>query len=191
MLDRLTGVISFDKVRFVRQDYVGNCEYVRANGVVTSERTYLSGPLGVFAVIESQSQPTGRGTYYVHPDHLGSWTTVTDGRGRVVQDVRFDPWGTAYYSDSTHLVQASSLLFDRGFTGHEHMTHVGLINMNGRVYDPILGRMLSPDVLIQDEQSSQAYNRYCYCFNNPLRFTDPSGWALAKYGNNYWETGNK
>lgn len=54
-----------------------------------------------------------------------------------------------------------------------------LINMNGRLYDPILGRMLSPDVVIQDEQSSQAYNRYSYCFNNPLRFTDPSGYVVT------------
>ena len=57
-----------------------------------------------------------------------------------------------------------------------------LINMNGRLYDPILGRMLSPDVVIQDEQNSQAYNRYSYCFNNPLRFIDPTGWLLGDGG---------
>lgn len=56
-----------------------------------------------------------------------------------------------------------------------------LINMNGRLYDPILGRMLSPDIVVQDEQSSQAYNRYSYCFNNPLRFTDPSGYVVRGY----------
>ena len=51
-----------------------------------------------------------------------------------------------------------------------------LINMNGRLYDPLVGRKLSPDIVIQDEQNSQAYNRYSYCFNNPLRYTDPSGY---------------
>jgi len=51
-----------------------------------------------------------------------------------------------------------------------------LINMNGRLYDPLVGRMLSPDIVIQDEQNSQAYNRYSYCFNNPLKYTDPSGY---------------
>ena len=69
--------------------------------------------------------------------------------------------------------------FDRGYTLHEHYEEFDLINMNGRLYDPILGRMLSPDVVIQDEQSSQAYNRYSYCFNNPLRFTDPSGYVVT------------
>src|SRR5574344_1290629 len=54
-----------------------------------------------------------------------------------------------------------------------------LINMNGRLYDPLVGRMLSPDIVIQDEQNSQAYNRYSYCFNNPLRFTDPSGYVTT------------
>lgn len=51
--------------------------------------------------------------------------------------------------------------------------------MNGRLYDPLVGRMLSPDIVIQDEQNSQAYNRYSYCFNNPLRFTDPSGYITT------------
>ena len=46
---------------------------------------------------------------------------------------------------------------------------------NGRVYDPILGRMLSPDRFVQSPGYSQSYNRYSYCWNNPLRYTDPSG----------------
>ena len=69
--------------------------------------------------------------------------------------------------------------FDRGYTLHEHYDEFGLINMNGRLYDPLVGRMLSPDIVIQDEQNSQAYNRYSYCFNNPLRFTDPSGYITT------------
>ncbi len=78
--------------------------------------------------------------------------------------------------------------FDRGYTLHEHYDDFGLINMNGRLYDPVLGRMLSPDIAVQDEYNAQAYNRYSYCFNNPLRFTDPSGyvvdeWEIDIYGN--------
>ena len=51
--------------------------------------------------------------------------------------------------------------------------------MNGRLYDPLIGRMLSPDIVIQDEQNSQAFNRYSYCLNNSLRFTDPSGYVTT------------
>ena len=155
--------------------YVGSCEFVETNGVTTSECTFLSGPLGVFAVLDSHVQPLGKGMYYVHPDHLGSWTTVTNRNGLVVQDVRFDPWGTPYYSDSTRLVEATSLLFDRGFTGHEHLLRYGLINMNGRVYDPVTSTFLSVDNYVQDPSSTQNFNRYAYCMNNPLKYTDPDG----------------
>ncbi|WP_373828564.1 RHS repeat-associated core domain-containing protein, partial [Bacteroides heparinolyticus] len=71
--------------------------------------------------------------------------------------------------------------FDRGYTLHEHYDDFGLINMNGRLYDPVLGRMLSPDIAVQDEYNAQAYNRYSYCFNNPLRFTDPSGYVVDEW----------
>ena len=68
-----------------------------------------------------------------------------------------------------------SFLFDRGFTGHEHLDAFELINMNGRVYDPMLGRMLSPDNFVQASTYSQNYNRYSYALNNPLVYTDPDG----------------
>jgi RHS repeat-associated protein len=67
----------------------------------------------------------------------------------------------------------------RGYTGHEHLDEFALINMNARLYDPVLGMMLSPDNYIQDPSFTQNYNRYGYCFNNPLRYTDPDGnWAV-------------
>ncbi|RLD69094.1 MAG: hypothetical protein DRI87_09925, partial [Bacteroidetes bacterium] len=66
-------------------------------------------------------------------------------------------------------------LFDRGFTGHEHLDNFDLINMNGRVYDPWLGRFLSPDNFVQSATYSQNFNRYSYALNNPLKYTDPDG----------------
>src|SRR5690606_9268612 len=61
----------------------------------------------------------------------------------------------------------------RGYTGHEHMPEFALINMNGRMYDPLLGRMLSPDIFTF--AGTQGYNRYSYCHNNPLSHVDPDG----------------
>jgi len=66
--------------------------------------------------------------------------------------------------------------FDCGHTGHEMLCGFGLINMNGRLYDPGLQRFLSPDNLVQAPENGQNYNRYSYCLNNPLRYADPSGW---------------
>ncbi|RYG50005.1 MAG: hypothetical protein EOO01_11670, partial [Chitinophagaceae bacterium] len=66
----------------------------------------------------------------------------------------------------------------RGFTGHEHLTNFNLINMNGRMYDPVVGRVLSVDNYVQDPYSTQGYNRYSYVMNNPLIASDPSGEIL-------------
>jgi len=46
---------------------------------------------------------------------------------------------------------------------------------NGRMYDPLVGRFLSPDNFVQAPDFTQSFNRYSYCLNNPLIYTDPSG----------------
>jgi RHS repeat-associated protein len=66
-------------------------------------------------------------------------------------------------------------MLGRGYTGHEHLPMFGLINMNARLYDPVLGRFLSPDPYVQAPDLSQNFNRYAYCLNNPLLYTDPNG----------------
>ncbi len=68
--------------------------------------------------------------------------------------------------------------FDRGFTGHEHLEMFGLINMNARLYDPVLGRFLSPDPIVQVSDFTQSYNGYSYALNNPLSYKDPNGESL-------------
>ena len=68
----------------------------------------------------------------------------------------------------------------RGYTGHEHLEEFDFIHMNGRVYDPTIGRFLSADPHIQDPYDSQSYNRYTYVKNNPLKYTDPSGFFFKK-----------
>ena len=67
----------------------------------------------------------------------------------------------------------------QGFTGHEHLDSLGLIHMNGRVYDHRLGRFLSVDPLIQFPADSQSLNPYSYIMNNPMAGTDPSGYATC------------
>ena len=86
---------------------------------------------------------------------------------------RYDAWGQPG-SGAWH--------FSRGYTGHEHLPEFGLINMNGRMYDPLLGRMLSPDAYVQAPGYTQSYNRYSYCWNNPLKYTDPTGWETTLDG---------
>ncbi|MDR0604702.1 MAG: hypothetical protein LBG80_10405 [Bacteroidales bacterium] len=92
-----------------------------------------------------------------------------DANGTAAFKVSYDVWGKQTVTNNT-------FKFHRGFTGHEHLPEFALINMNGRMYDPILGRFLSPDPsYVQAPEFSQNFNRYSYCVNNPLLYTDPSG----------------
>jgi len=103
-----------------------------------------------------------------------------------VQRVNFDAWGRLRNAnDWTFNNAPTALMFDRGWTGHEHLLAFGLINMNGRVYDPVVGRFLSPDNYIQAPDNPQSYNRYSYCLNNPLMYTDPSGWLVCPFSGGY------
>jgi RHS repeat-associated protein len=108
----------------------------------------------------------------------------------------FDPWGerrapetlVSYRATDADPFRSSAQDYDRGYTGHEQLDDSGLIHMNGRIYDPELGRMLSPDPFVQVPEYSQNFNRYSYVMNNPLNLTDPSGFswlskAFKKIGN--------
>jgi len=123
------------------------------------------------------NQTSGGNMYYTYTDQVGSILTVTDGTNTYNQS--FDAWGN--YRSATDGSYAGtppggnpSWLY-RGFTGHEHLAEMQLINANGRLYDPFINSMLSPDAFVQAPTSTQNYNRYNYCLNNPLKYTDPSG----------------
>ncbi|MGJ8690951.1 MAG: RHS repeat domain-containing protein [Thalassotalea sp.] len=114
---------------------------------------------------------------YLLKDHLGSTTAITNEAGTIEERLSFNTWGERRAADwSAGSVDISGLDTTRGFTGHEMLDDSGLIHMNGRVYDPTVGRFLSADILIQAPTNTQSYNRYSYVFNNPLSFTDPSGY---------------
>lgn len=153
--------------------YIGDCEFVEEDGRQLMH-TYINGPAGVFAVC-SVDEKGNRNTNYIHKDNLGSWNVITDDEANVIQNVAFDAWGNVRSGTDWSLVNCSELLYDIGFTGHEHLCAFGLINMNGRIYDPMLSMMLSPDNNIQIPHLSQNFNRYSYCLNNPLKYTDPTG----------------
>ena len=177
------------------KDYVGLCEFIAetADGTTTEKsRTYLKGPFGVFAVVEKQADEES--LHFILKDHLGSWTTITDAEGNLEQELSFDAWGSLRDPETWTGEATETPMFDRGFTGHEHLYNFGLINMNGRMYDPNMSCFLSVDAYVQDPTSAQGFNRYAYCNYNPLRYTDPTGWVPDGYSphlnnNNSMRTG--
>ena len=110
-------------------------------------------------------QPT---VYYTFTDNLGSVTRIYNSSGTAVFSAYYDPWGV-------QTVTTNTIGYNRGYCGHEMLNDFQLINMNGRMYDPYIARFLSPDNYVQLPTSAQSFNRYSYCLNNPLKYTDPSG----------------
>jgi RHS repeat-associated protein len=73
-----------------------------------------------------------------------------------------------------------------GFTDHDMLDNLRLIHMNGRVYDSGVGEFLSPDPFVPAPAFTQSFHRYSYVFNNPLSFTDPSGFEPHWDEKNPW-----
>ena len=87
-------------------------------------------------------------------------------------EASYDAWGK-------QTIKLNKIGLQWGYTGHEMLNDFDIINMNGRLYNPVLGRFLSPDNLVQMPDNAQRYNRYSYCLNNPLKYTNPSGKAFV------------
>jgi RHS repeat-associated protein len=118
-------------------------------------------------------------TRYFHTDNLGSISVITDTSGNVVERDGYDAWGKRRFpngaDDPTDSLTSQTT---RGFTAQEELHDVGLVHLNGRVYDPLIARMTSADPMVPDPMNGQAWNRYSYVINNPLAFTDPSGYCF-------------
>ncbi len=137
--------------------------------------TYIGGSAYTAPVV-LKSDGTTQNYYYLHRDYQGSIMGITNGVGAVVEKRLFDPWGAvAKVQNGAGTALAQLTFFDRGYTGHEHLQSVNLINMNARLYNPTLHRFLEADTFLQDPYNTQNYNRYGYCVNNPLKYTDVTG----------------
>ena len=159
--------------------------------VKTVHRHSLGG-IGVYTKTVNAATGTNIKLTTVLKDHLGSTSVLfvgtwdgTNFSSPVIEGQSFDPWGerrnantwTNFHSTSSDSYRTSGQEYDRGYTGHEQLDDSGLIHMNGRVYDPEIGRFLSPDPLVQVPEYSQSFNRYSYVLNNPLNAIDPSGFS--------------
>ncbi|KQT25877.1 hypothetical protein ASG22_04030 [Chryseobacterium sp. Leaf405] len=145
---------------------------------------YIGGTPYESNIIYLKNYDESIGSYkFLHKDYIGSILAITDEAGNKVEQRHFDAWGNFTHLQigngaiiiDKNIIDNASLLVDRGYTSHEHFAEVGIIHMNGRLYDPLLRRFLNADENIQDPYNTQNYNKYGYVFNNPLMFNDPSG----------------
>jgi len=128
-------------------------------------------------------QNAGKDTlYYAHTDYQGSLTALSFPDGTVKERYAYDPWGNRRNpADWTQRDSRTAFILNRGYTLHEHLPEFNLINMNGRVYDPLTSMFMSPDPYVQAPGNWLNYNRYSYCLNNPMKYTDPSGEFLGLF----------
>jgi RHS repeat-associated protein len=144
----------------------------RANGV--TEHKFVIGN-----AIVTRRTVGGPQVYYLHKDQQGSTTAITNLDGNPIQQLLYDPWGRQYQVSSAVLTYSSQAT-TYGYTGHDMVNDFEVIHMGGRSYNPVLGRFMQADPFIQQASNLQSFNRYAYVLNNPMSYTDPTGYFLKK-----------
>ena len=164
-------------------------KYYAADGSMEIKRNVTSGAVEFYTYIGGspydssivlKSNGSSKEYLYLLKDYQETINAIVNQSGTVIEKRQFDVWGTLIqYANASGVTTipttANGLLLDRGYTSHEHLLGVNIINMNGRVYDHHLHKFLQPDNNIQDFYNTQNYNRYGYVMNNPTKYTDESG----------------
>ncbi|KZN34617.1 hypothetical protein N475_19080, partial [Pseudoalteromonas luteoviolacea DSM 6061] len=161
--------------------YVGNTEVIVEDNKY-SYRRYIGNH--ALSIISDESDSTR----YLFKDHIGSIDVITNEAGQLIERLSYDAfgrrrdgltWGKIQQLYVDPAVKNAAEITDKGFTGHEHVDHAEAIHMGGRIYDPTLGRFMQADPIVESPESAQSLNRYSYVFNNPLSFTDPTGYTCT------------
>lgn len=129
---------------------------------------YVGGPNGTLARIKRIAGVDE--VTFVHADHQGTARSGT-------------AWGGAELWEDWHTPFGESLIHpdatdDQGdFTGHIRDKSTGLTYMQARYYDPVIGRFLAEDPMdmLSTDMNPAFFNRYAYCYNEPVNCTDPDG----------------
>ena len=176
--DRVKMYVADGTAQVLSRYYIGGRYEYDLTAAGNRERLYLGGDAYSAPMVYQRENGGSWIAYNIGRDYLGSITHVATVDGTLLAEYSYDPWGRLRNPETLEICTAGSepeLFFGRGFTGHEHLTWFGLVNMNARLYDPLLGRFLSPDPYVQAPDFSQNFNRYSYALNNPLRYTDENG----------------
>lgn len=176
--DRVKMYVADGAARVLSRYYIGGRYEYDQTVSGSEERLYLGGDAYSAPMVYRRENGGNWTAYNIGRDCLGNVTQIATLDGTPVAEYSYDPWGRLRDPETLEIYTAGNepeLFLGRGFTGHEHLAWFGLVNMNARLYDPLLGRFLSPDPYVQAPDFSQNFNRYSYALNNPLKYSDESG----------------
>jgi RHS repeat-associated protein len=118
---------------------------------------------------------------YLHGDHLGSTSLVTDDQSGAVGRQWYFPYGETRHASGSLTADYGPGTTDYRFTGQRNEGTIGLYDYRARFYDPVLGRFVQADTVVPEPGNPRDLNRYAYVRNSPLRYTDPSGhWTFEE-----------
>ncbi len=131
----------------------------------TTRKTYSLAGQAIAVRVSGDPEAGNNGLFYIHSDHLGSTSVMSDESGaQVGPTTRYTPFGD-------YRTGGQSEITDRGYTGHRENRGIGLTYMNARYYLPGTGRFLSADTIVPDPANPQSFNRYSYVNNSPTTHT--------------------
>ncbi|WP_233081100.1 FG-GAP-like repeat-containing protein [Rheinheimera soli] len=172
------GVATTTETFYAGKVYEQNHKTTGSQSTASIEHRWYIGPV-VITNFESGAEEQYE---VLHGDALGSTVAVTDGSGNLKAHYLYDAWGKQSqimtgFVGANPIAPAASR---RAYTGHENVEGLDIIHMNGRIYDATLARFMQADPFVQAPTNTQSYNRYSYVLNNPLSYTDPSGFIFKK-----------
>jgi RHS repeat-associated protein len=154
---------------------IGGLYERRVSNGQTTHIFYVRGaghqPIAQIEWTEANKTIVGEATMFIYADLLGS--TAASGASGVLANRSYDPFGRR--------TEEGDPAVRTGFAGHRDDAEDGLVDMNGRVYDPRTARFVTPDPFVRDLLDGQGLNRYAYVGNNPVSYIDPSGF-LSQQG---------
>ena len=165
--------------------YYGGAQEVAMNGTtLISVKTYW--PHGIGVEVDRPAQ-AGSELDWTHTDNLGSVVAITDVDGNLKEALQYDAWGSRRNTSGAPVAigtpQVTENTDDKGYTGQEQIDSLELVHLNGRVYDPLIGKFLTGDPEVSEPDNGQNYNRYSYVLNNPMNRTDPTGFESTLNAN--------
>ncbi|MCE0556149.1 RHS repeat-associated core domain-containing protein [Motilimonas sp. E26] len=138
------------------------------------EEKYFIGDM----VLTQRSNNT-KDSFYTIKDHQGSVLMTLNGSGQEVNRYYYRPFGEQLDVSLNPLGLQTLRPTQYGYTGHEHVKDLDIINMGGRIYAAGLRRFLQADPVVDHPMYSQSYNPYQYVYGNPLVNVDPSGYSVV------------